>query len=1004
MRRTPVLSQIPIWTLLAAVIALPATADSVTLLPIKDNTLYEPIAQDAFADRSDGAGPTMFTGRVSSADADPGPGVRAAVRRGVLAFDIAGNIPAGATIDSVQLTLYCDKVKVGTSYNVGLRRLTASWGEGTSNTGNSQQGRGEPPTTNDATWHHRFYPSQLWTTVGGDYLATISASRAVGGVGFYTWGSTSGLVADVQLWLNTPSQNNGWIVIGDEAQTETAKRFGTRENPNNSGGVSWKPRLVVQYTPLTAVGGCCRGGGVCSIETQSGCTALGGVYQGSGTSCSPNPCVVVNGACCANNGSCTEGTQTACITGGGTYQGDNTTCQSMTCPIVLTPYVDPLPIPAIATPVSGSPGQAATYDISMVETEQRMHSQLPLTRVWAYSDGVHTATTPGPIIVARTGQPVTVNWINDLRDLATGQLRTHHYLAVDTAQDSMGMTCIHGAEDAAKTVVHLHGGAVPAEYDGYPESTMLPGDAPQTFVYPNIQQAGPIWFHDHALGITRLNVVMGLAGVYLIRDATEDALNLPSDEVPLAIQDRRFNADGSLQYPAMWQEHFFGDKVIVNGKVWPFLDVKRGKYRFHVLNGSTSRTYSLSLAPPTGLLAFTVIGTDGGLLAAPVPGVGTLTLGPGERYEVVVDFAGYAAGTEILLQNSAGAPYPNGAVDLTRVMKFRVTSTVGDTDPLPATLRTIPPLDPASAVVTRDLRLKLSGTDGCGRSVWQINQLGWDDITEYPELGTVEIWRFINDSGVSHPMHMHLVQFQILDRDTFTKDGNGNIVPGGHPQPPPAEENGWKDTAMVAPGEILRVIMRFEGFKGRYPYHCHILEHEDHEMMRQFETVSCSDAEIDPTEACDDGAANGTLASCCTTTCDYAAQATACDDGDACTVGDQCSAAGACLAGTPVGPPGEVAHTRFGADKSALLFDPIPGAVHDVARGLVGELPVGAGPSEVCLQSGIASPPAAIGGVPAAQQGFWYLVRARHACGTGTYGYRAANGVPGPERVTSVCP
>ena len=132
----------------------------------------------------------------------------------------------------------------------------------------------------------------------------------------------------------------------------------------------------------------------------------------------------------------------------------------------------------------------------------------------------------------------------------------------------------------------------------------------------------------------------------------------------------------------MWMDMFFGDKIIVNGKVWPYLDVKRGKYRFIVLNGSTSRTYTLSLNPPTGLLSFTVIGTDQGLLEAPVPGVGVLTLGPGERYDVVVDFAGYSAGTEILLQNSAGAPYPNGTVDMTQVMKFRVTSAIGDTDPL----------------------------------------------------------------------------------------------------------------------------------------------------------------------------------------------------------------------------------------------------------------------------------------------------------------------------------
>ena len=283
----------------------PLVADTVTLQPIKDNTLYEPIAQDSFLDKSDGAGPTMFTGRVKDADADPGAGTRAALRRGVLAFNIAANIPAGATINGVQLTMYCDKVKLTTAFSVSLRRLTSDWGEGTSNTGNSQQGRGEPPTTGDATWHHTFYPGQLWTTPGGDYSGTISATRTVGNTGFYTWGSTSGLVADVQSWLNTPAQNYGWIVLGDESRTETTKRFGTRENTGSTGGVTWRPQLVVSYTPATTVGGCCQGG-TCSLQTPANCTALGGIYHGDGSSYSPNPCVVATGACCANNASCSE--------------------------------------------------------------------------------------------------------------------------------------------------------------------------------------------------------------------------------------------------------------------------------------------------------------------------------------------------------------------------------------------------------------------------------------------------------------------------------------------------------------------------------------------------------------------------------------------------------------------------------------------------------------------------------------------------------------------------
>jgi spore coat protein A len=220
-----------------------------------------------------------------------------------------------------------------------------------------------------------------------------------------------------------------------------------------------------------------------------------------------------------------------------------------------------------------------------------------------------------------------------------------------------------------------------------------------------------------------------------------------------------------------------------------------------------------------------------------VNGVGELTVGPGERYEVVVNFAGLDPGDNVLLENSAGAPFPNGSVDVTDVMQFRVTAATGDTDPLPTTLRTVTPLDPGSAVATRDFLLKRSGLDGCGRQSWRINDLGWHDISEFPVLGTVEIWRFINDSGVSHPMHMHLVAFQVLDRDGFTKGPGGEIIPNGTPQPPPAEESGWKDTAMVAPNEILRVIARFEDYEGMYPYHCHVLEHEDNEMMRQFQTV-----------------------------------------------------------------------------------------------------------------------------------------------------------------------
>jgi spore coat protein A len=563
-----------------------------------------------------------------------------------------------------------------------------------------------------------------------------------------------------------------------------------------------------------------------------------------------------------------------------------------------------------------------------------------------------------------------------------------------------------GAVDAAKTVAHLHGGHVPAAVDGYPENAFLPGDPPVPYSYPNNQQAGYLWFHDHALGVTRLNVYMGLAGLYLLRDATEDAIPLPrgANEVPLVIQDKTFYADGRLRYPAMWMDHFFGDKVMVNGKVWPYFDVKRGKYLFRLLNGSTSRVYTLSLVPPTGSLTFTVVGNEGGLLEAPARGVSSLTLGPGERYDVVVDFAGYANGDEILLRNTAGAPFPNGPADLPQVMKFRVTSQTGFTTAVPDALRPMEHLNPANAVVTRDLRLKQSGLDGCGRATWEINGLGWMDITEYPRLGTTEIWRFINDSGVSHPMHMHLVMFQVLDRDGFTTGPGGVVIPNGTPQPPSAEERGWKDTAMVAPNQILRVIARFEDYKGKYPYHCHILEHEEHEMMRQFQTVACGDAILDPGEACDAGAANGAPGSCCTAACTKIADGTACTDNNACTADDAC-AAGVC-AGTPIGAPPEVSGVAFGADNASLGWttyaSPPAGTVYDVARGPAGPWPVGSG-GESCLGT-MAGPPAADNAPPPVGQAFWYLVRGRNACGTGSYGWGASHGVPTTERITSSCP
>lgn len=743
-----------------------ASAATVQIPASRDNTLYQPSADSGGTTNSNGAGEHLFAGRTDTGF----------LRRGLLAFNVTNFIPPGSTVTGVTLTLYLSRSRDQTE-PVTLHRVLASWGEGTSNA-TQEEGRGAQAAAGDATWYHRFYPTSLWATAGGVFVASASATTNVlRSEDFFSWSST-GLVADVQLWLNNPGTNFGWLVKGGEGVNKTAKRFDTRE----SSIAAQRPVLTVNFVSATPVGACCLPNGVCTNVTAAQCAALGG-----------------------------------------TYQGNNVPCTSNLCPVILAPFVDALPVPAPLQPITGGVGGIAYYEVSMLQVTQKLHRDLPPTIVWAYGNAF-----PGPVIEATVEQPVTVKWINNLRD-ASGNLRTNHFLPVDT--------CLHGPDhhgDKPLTVVHLHGGKVSQADDGYPEETFLPGQS-RTNYYGNIQPPGTIWFHDHALGITRLNVYMGLAGLYLIRDAFENALGLPSgaNEVPLVIQDRKFRADGSLSYPPMWDEHFFGDTLLVNGKVWPYLIVKRGKYRFRVVNGSTSRTYALGFS--TGA-TFHQIGTDAGLLEAPVP-LSQLTIMPGERADLVMDFSSYAAGTQLFLTNGGTTPFPGspGVGVIPDVMKFIVTNIIGHTAALPATLRPVSRLYESNAVAHREFSLR-KGTDPCTGSRWMINDLLWDDITEFPVLGTTEVWSFINRSGVSHPMHMHLVLQQILDRQPFIFTNN-MVVPTGPRVPPAANEAGWKDTVRVDPGEIVRVIARFDGFPGKYPYHCHIIEHEDHEMMRQFEVV-----------------------------------------------------------------------------------------------------------------------------------------------------------------------
>ncbi|MFW6197863.1 MAG: DNRLRE domain-containing protein, partial [Myxococcota bacterium] len=643
--------------------AVPARADEVRLAAVADNTVF---SEDGSL--SNGAGDYIFAGNTDDPE----------IRRALIRFDVAESLPAGATIDAVTLELYLSRTKADEE-DVSLHRALRAWGEGSSDA-DGEEGEGATATSGDATWSHAFWDTETWDSPGGDFEATASATTAVPGEnGTVTWSSPD-MVTDVQDWLDSPDGDFGWALIGNEEATKTAKRFDSRQSEESA----QRPVLVVTYTPpdMSSPGACCADDGTCTVtDDEASCSES---YQGDGTTCTPNPCPAPEGACCLPDASatCQLDTETGCLDAGGAFEGTLTACTPNPCPVVLPKYQDPLPRPKVATPTSGASGGTADYDMAIRQTTQQLHADLPPTTVWGYDDGTGT-TYPGPTIEAYRGQPVDVTWSNDLRD-ADGDLRTDHYLDVDM--------CLHGASDTPKTVEHLHGGHVPADSDGHPEATFGPGQSDH-YTYPNDQQAATLWYHDHALGITRLNVYMGLAGFYVIRDDDEQALNLPNGDydVPLAIQDRTFEPDGSLFYPSQWQQQFFGDTILVNGKAWPYMEVDRGKYRFRVLNGSNSRTYTLALSNGDD---FQVIGNDGGLLEAPVT-VSALTLTSGERAEIVVDFGELEAGTTVELTNSAAAE--PGGKSLPEVMQFRVTSAVGHTDPLPTSLATVEPRDEAAA-------------------------------------------------------------------------------------------------------------------------------------------------------------------------------------------------------------------------------------------------------------------------------------------------------------------
>jgi spore coat protein A len=503
-------------------------------------------------------------------------------------------------------------------------------------------------------------------------------------------------------------------------------------------------------------------------------------------------------------------------------------------PETIPKFVDALPIPDRAKPVNdycSTKEEELYYEIDMKAAEHKFHKCFPYTTIWGYN-----GTYPGPTIETRKDVSAKVKWIN--------HLPKKHLLPVDHT--------LHGTIDTpdVRTVVHLHGANVAADSDGHPEAWYARDNkyvgqkyTREVYEYTNHQAGATLWYHDHAIGITRLNVYAGLAGFYLIRDFNEKRLNLPEGpyDIPFMIQDKSFHEDGSLFYPdnstppvenpiPSTPSFFFGNTIVVNGKVWPYLDVEPRKYRFRILNASNLRSYDLKLSNGE---VFHQIGTDLGLLHHPVE-LDSFTLEPAERIELIIDFSAYK-GQEIVLQNVAQGP-PSPGTEL--IMKFNVGTELKapDTSIIPKELRPLHKLDPELAIRERTVHLD-EMTDHYGRAVHLLNHRMWDaPATEKPKLDTIEIWHIVNHFNFAHPVHLHLVHFQILGRKLFTeedfKEDGDYKLDLEKINPPLKYENGPKDVVRAEPGEVTSIIMHFKEHCGDYVWHCHILEHEDNDMMR----------------------------------------------------------------------------------------------------------------------------------------------------------------------------
>ncbi|WP_435058227.1 multicopper oxidase family protein [Streptomyces sp. bgisy060] len=428
-----------------------------------------------------------------------------------------------------------------------------------------------------------------------------------------------------------------------------------------------------------------------------------------------------------------------------------------------------MPVPPVLRPTS-SAGGVDYYEVTVRRATAEI---LPGTATHVLTYDGHF---PGPVIRARSGRRLLVRHHNDLdRPVA----------------------------------VHLHGASAPPECDGNPMDAFAPGTS-RTYIYPNRQPHASLWFHDHAHHLEAEHVYRGLSGTYLLTDEIEERLPLPRGryDVPVTIRDARFDEHGQLAYA-------LGDRnrttVLANGRVTPYFEVAARKYRFRLLNGANLRTFSLSLSDGTPLIQ---VASDGGLLERPVP-LPVLTLSPGERADVVIDFSRHPIGTRLVLRNTGpGLPEQTG-----QVLRFDVTHTAADPSSVPRVLRALPPVTALPAAsVTRDIALAMD-EDGRPEPRGFINGRTYEPgrIDTTVGFGTSEIWNVTNTNArAPHNFHLHLVQFRVLER-------------GGRP-PAPAE-TGLKDTVRVMPGETVRLHITFDGYRGDYVYHCHMLDHSAMGMM-----------------------------------------------------------------------------------------------------------------------------------------------------------------------------